>query len=128
MILPALRNDIGPAPTKPAVSTTFEDRVYPSRLLVGTAGSNANVGNDGKVCLAGRAYINIGIPSINVQLFGLSTPTPKVNVAIEGGTGRWRTCFTSIPLGNYHIWFDQDPNHDFIFGETVGEYSTIGVP
>jgi hypothetical protein len=65
---------------------------------------------------------------VNVELFNLTTPAPRLNVAIEGGTGRWHTCFTGIALGNYHVWIDQDPNHDAIFGETVGEYSTIGVP
>ena len=128
VLVPALRNDIGPAPNKPPLDTVFEDRVYPSRLLLGIAGSNANVGNDGKVCVSGRAYLNIGIPNVNVQLFHTSMPPPKLNVAIEGGTGRWRTCFVNIPLGNYHIWIDQDPNHDTVFGETAAEYSTIGVP
>jgi hypothetical protein len=52
----------------------------------------------------------------------------QLNVAVEGGSGRWHTCFTSLPSANYRIAVDQDPNHDAVFVETVTEYSAIGVP
>jgi hypothetical protein len=127
VLVPPLRMDVGPAPNTPPISTVFEDIIHPSRLLIGIAGSNRNVGNDGKACFGGRAYLNFGTSNVNIQLFGTVVRT-NTNVAIEGGTGRWQTCFTGLPLGNFHIAFDQDPDQDAVVGETVTEYATIGVP
>ncbi len=127
VLVAPLRMDVAPQPNDPASSTNFDHLIYPSRLFLTVAGSGAVLPTDGKVCLSGRGFLTFGAPNLNVQLFG---PTVASHLAIvpESGTGRWHTCFTNLPIGNYRVLVDQDPDQDATFAEASTEYATIGVP
>lgn len=127
VIVPPVRMDVAPIPNRPAISSSFEDIVYPSRLLLGIAGSDTLVPTDGKACFVGRAFVSFAAENINVYLGGPGGTYTRLNVAIQPSSG-WQTCFTNLQVGNFRIYVDQDPDHDAVAGEVVPELSAIGIP
>lgn len=128
VIVPPVRMDVAPIPNRPTISSSLEEIIYPSRLFLGIAGSNGLFPTDGKACFVGRAFVSFGAENINVYLAGPGGTFTRLNLAIEAGTGSWQTCFTNLPVGNFRIFVDQDPDHDAVAGEVSPEYSAIGVP
>lgn len=127
VLVAPLRMDVAPQLNVPPPSTTLDDIVYPSRLFLVVAGSSGLLPTDGKACFSGRAFVTFGTPALNVQLSGPAV-TSRLGIIPDSGTGRWRTCFTNLPLGNYRVLIDQDPDGDGVFAETPTEWGTIGVP
>lgn len=128
VIVPPVRMDVAPIPNRPSVNSSLDDIIYPSRLFLGIAGSNALFPTDGKACFVGRAFVTFGTENVNVYMAGPTGTVARPNVAVGSGTGNWQTCFTSLPIGNFFVLVDQDPNHDTVAAETPTEYSAIGVP
>lgn len=127
VLVAPLRMDVAPQPNAPPPGTSFDDLIHPSRLYLAVSGSSALFPTDGKACLSGRAFVTIGTPNVNVQVFGPAVQS-RLGIVPGSGTGRWRTCFTNLPVGNYRVLIDQDPDGDAIFAEAPTEYATIGVP
>lgn len=128
IVVPSVRMDLAPIPNRPSINSSLDDILYPSRLFLGIAGSSTTFPTDGKACFVGRAFVTFGTENVNVYMAGPAGTAAKTNVAVEAGTGSWQTCFTNLPIGNFLVLIDQDPNHDGVAGEVSTEYSALGVP